>query len=204
MNRREALQLLATGTALQLAPRNLLAVLREARALLATQNAPRTLNPHQDATVKAMADLILPRTETPGATDVGATEFIDLILTEWYADEDRNRFLQGLAEVDLRTKSLFDKDFVEASPAQQADILDWLGERMAAEEDRAGISPRQRRRSSQSLPTRNFYSMMRRLTLTAYYTSEAGATEELHFQIIPNAHDACAAVPSAKGRPENQ
>jgi len=71
MNRREALRLLATGTALQLAPHNLLAVLREARRLVDTPAAPRTLNAHQDSTVKAMAELILPRTDTPGATHVG-------------------------------------------------------------------------------------------------------------------------------------
>ena len=45
MDRREALRLLATGTALQLAPRNLLAVLHEARTLLAAQVAKRTLTP---------------------------------------------------------------------------------------------------------------------------------------------------------------
>jgi len=54
MDRREALYLLATGTALHLAPRNLLAVLREARTLLATDASPRTLNPHQDATLAPM------------------------------------------------------------------------------------------------------------------------------------------------------
>lgn len=203
MDRREALQLLATGTALQLAPRQLLAVLRQARRLLETQATLRTLNPHQDATVKAMAELILPRTETPGATDVGASEFIDLMLTEWYDEPDRARFLNGLADVDLRTKALFGKDFVDASPDQQADLLAWLGEKMFAEADASGTVPRQRRRSSQG-SSRNFYSMLRRLTLTAYFTSESGATEELHFQIIPDSHDGCAAVPSGKGGPQSR
>jgi hypothetical protein len=71
MDRRDALRLPASGTALQLAPHNLLAVLREARRLVETQASPRTLNAHQDSTVKAMAELTLPRTDTLGATDVG-------------------------------------------------------------------------------------------------------------------------------------
>ena len=202
MDRREALRLLATGTALQFAPRNLLAVLREARTLLATQGASRTLNPHQDATVKAIAELILPRTDTPGATDVGVSEFIDLMLTEWYDEQDRTRFLNGLAEVDFRTKALFGKNFIAGSPDQQAKILTWLGEMMTAEADAPGAVPRQRRGSSQG-SSRSFYSMLRRLTLTAYYTSEAGATEELHFQVIPDSHQGCAEIPSAKGGAEN-
>ena len=202
MDRREALRLLATGTALQLAPRNLMEVFREARTLLATTVAPRSLNPHQDATVKAMAELILPKTDTPGATDVGASEFIDLMLTEWYDEHDRTRFLNGLAEADRRTKALFGENFVEGSPDQQAEILSWLGEKMTEENEAFGAIPRQRRSSSER-SSGNFYPMLRRLTLTAYYTSEAGATEALHFQIIPDSHEGCLEVPSAKGGAEN-
>jgi hypothetical protein len=200
MDRRQALRLLATGTALQLAPRNLLAVLREARRLVETQAAPRTLNPHQAATTTAMAELILPGTETPGATDVSATDFIDLMLTEWYDEQDRTRFLNGLADVDLRTKALVGKNFVDCSPDQQAEILAWLGQKMTAE---AEASPRERGSSPPALSS-NFYFMFRRLTLTAYYTSEAGATAALHFQMIPDSHAECAEVPSEKGGAPNQ
>jgi glucoside 3-dehydrogenase (cytochrome c) hitch-hiker subunit len=198
MERREALRLLATGTALQLAPTNLLAVLRRARGLLDTQGSPRTLNAHQFGTVRTMAELILPRTETPGATDVGASEFIDLMLTEWYDERDRTRFANGLADVDVRTTALFGKNFVDASPAQQAEILSALGESMAGNAGHA----RDPEADSASRPDADFYPMLRQLTLNAYYTSEAGATQELHFEVIPDSHDGCALLPSAKG-PEN-
>ena len=201
MDRRDALRLLATGAAFQLAPRNVLIVLREARTLLATPVPLRTLNPHQDATVKAMAELILPKTDTPGASDVGAGEFIDLMLTEWYDEQDRTRFLNGLSEVDRHTKDLFGKNFVEASPDQQAEILAWLGEKMTAEADALG--PGRERRGSSQGSSASFYPMLRRLTLTAYYTSEAGATEELHFQVIPDSHAGCATIPPSKGGAEN-
>ncbi|HME34350.1 MAG TPA: gluconate 2-dehydrogenase subunit 3 family protein [Candidatus Sulfotelmatobacter sp.] len=199
MERREALRLLATGTALQLAPRNLLTVLRGARRLLDTPASPRTLNAHQFATVRIMAELILPRTETPGATDVGASEFIDLLLTEWYDERDRTRFLNGLADVDTRVTALFGKNFVDSSPAQQADILTALGEKMIEDRDRGRDQPP----TSDTQPDSNFYSMLRELTLNAYYTSEAGATQELHFEVIPDSHEECAPMPSAKGAPQN-
>ncbi len=38
----------------------------------------------------------------------------------------------------------------------------------------------------------NFFFMMKNLTLIGYYTSEAGSQEELHEEIIPSRHDACA------------
>ena len=116
------------------------------------------------------------------------------MLTEWYDEEDRTRFLTGLAEVDLRTKTLFGGNFVEATPVQQAAILTSLGQRMTED---AEVAPRPRRGSHGV--SRNFYSIFRSLTLTAYYTSEAGATQELHFKMIPDSHDGCAPVPPAKG-----
>ena len=191
MNRRDAIRVLATGAVLPLAPGNLLAMLREARAVVGAEAVHRTLNPHQAATVKAMAEMILPRTDTPGANDVGACEFIDLILTEWYDDSERSQFLKGLADVDAHAQSLFGKDFVACSSQQQAEILIALGEKMIAE---TGVrrNPRPARGDWESRSSENPYSMLRRLTLTAYYTSEAGATEELHFEIIPDHFDSCA------------
>jgi hypothetical protein len=55
-------------------------------------------------------------------------------------------------------------------------------------------APRRRSRRLGGPGTVDFYPMLRRLTLVAYYTSEAGATEELHFEIIPERHDGCAQV----------
>jgi gluconate 2-dehydrogenase gamma chain len=200
MNRRDALRLLATGTALHLAPGSLLAAMREARKLVEAPVASRTLSPHQHATAKTLAELLLPRTDTPGATDVGTAEFIDLMLTEWFDEHDRILFLNGLAEVDLRTKTLFSQNFVDASPDQQAEILTWLGQKMTLAADPVSRG----RRGSSRGQYKDFYSMFRSLTLTAYYTSEAGATGELHFQMVPGSYDGCVEVPSAKGSAENE
>jgi hypothetical protein len=196
MDRREALQLLATGIALQLAPPNLSAIVREARSLIGTQTALRTLNPHQNATVTAIADLIIPRTETPGAADIGVNHFIDLILTEWYTEEERNRFLNGLAEVDARTQASFGKKFIECIAVQQSEIMMVLGEQMTEEVDAVRFGHRYR--GSLPNPDKNFYYMVRSLTLTAYYTSEEGATKELGFEVISARHDGCASAQDAE------
>ena len=193
MDRREVLRILATGSLLQLAPANLFAVLGEARRLIASQAALRTLNPHQYATVKTMAEMIIPRTDTPGAADVGVAEFIDLMLTEWYDEEEMRRFLAGLADMDSRSQARFAKDFVDGSSAEQSHTLGALGKEMAEQVRENG--PRMRGRGA---PHASFYAMFRQLTLTAYYTSEAGATQELHFEIVPERYDGCAPAPVQK------
>lgn len=190
MRRRDILRLLATGAALQLAPEKIFALMREARALLSAQTALRTLDAHQEAMLRTMTELIIPRTDTPGATDVGTTAFIDLILTEWSDDAERRSFFDGLAAVDARMEDLFGKPFLECSSAQQSQILIALGEEML--EKTNDMAPRRRRRGLGRAGDADFYPMLRRLTLVAYYTSEAGATQELHFEVIPDKHEECA------------
>jgi len=192
MNRRDALRLLAAGATLPLTPHSLFAY-RKARKLLLSEAVPRTLNSHQFATARTMAELILPKTDTPGATDVGTAEFIDLILTEWYSADQREIFLKGLSDVDARTRALFGKDFVDAAVEQQQEILVALGERMLEESEEQRNRGR-RTRGRRSELDKSFYPMIRRLTLTAYYTSEVGATTELNFQIVPGSFEPCIPV----------
>ena len=109
MQRREVIRLLLGTAALPLLPREVFALLSQVHNELPATPALKTLNPHQDATVTTMAELIIPQTETPGAKAVRVNEFIDLILTEWCDDEDRTKFLAGLANVDTQSRDLFGK-----------------------------------------------------------------------------------------------
>src|SRR4029077_6190653 len=72
----------------------------------------RTLNREQGALVTSIAEALLPRTETVGATDVGVTRFIDLLLTESMLERDRDRFFAGLAAIDAKSQSLHGAAFL--------------------------------------------------------------------------------------------
>ena len=190
MDRREVLKLLLASSGLTAMPAEWVAAFRSVHAGLGSAAAPRTLTPRQDATVTAMAELILPQTDTPGAKAVRVNEFIDHIVAGWYSDEDRVRFLAGLADVDARTQSLFKKDFVDASAEQQSEILRALGEEMAQAREALAKAPRGYRGADPE-PHDNFYFMFRQLTLTGYFTSEAGFTQQLREEIIPGRFDGC-------------
>ena len=201
MHRREILKLFAATSVLPALPPSLLAACRGIHSSLAPSPTLKVLSPHQDATVIALAELIIPRTETPGAKDTRVNEFIDRILADWYSDEDRARFLAGLADVDARTQKLFQSDFLDASVEQQSEILRALGEELAEAVSVLANAPRGYR-GEVPLPQDNFYLMFRQLTLTGYFTSEAGFTQQLHDEIIPGRYDGCAPMSSmnpAKG-----
>src|SRR5437879_12562627 len=126
MQRREALRLLMAGGVLPALPTNLFAFFQGAHP--ASGYTLRTLNPHQNDTVVAMSDQIIPATDTPGAKGARVNEFIDVSLTEWANDDERRTFSSGLADVDTQSNRLFGKDLAAASPEQQLTLLRSLDE----------------------------------------------------------------------------
>lgn len=196
MQRREALKLLMAGGVLPALPTDLFAFFQEAHP--ASGYALRTLNPHQNDTIVAMIDQIIPATETPGAKAARVNEFIDVILTEWAVDEERQNFLGGLAGVDKQSNELFGKNFIDASPAQQFTLLRAIDESVATAHAR-------RRHAGNTIPDDrdkqlrgDFFAVFKGITLHGYYTSEIGFTQELNLQIIPGAHHGCVPLPAQK------
>ncbi|HVO56605.1 MAG TPA: gluconate 2-dehydrogenase subunit 3 family protein [Dongiaceae bacterium] len=189
MQRREALRIFAAGAVLPAFSAELLALFRQA------QPPPgytlRTLNPHQNETVLAMMDQIIPATTTPGARGARVNEFIDVILTEWATPEERTAFLDGLAGIDKQGQSLYGKNFVDATPAQQLTQLSSID---------AGVlgnrTTRPRHGNTVPKPDQQlqgqFWEVFKRITVHGYYTSEIGFTQELKLQIIPGAQHGCA------------
>lgn len=145
----------------------------------------------------AAAELLLPATDTPGAKAARVNEFIDHILADWYSEQDRTHFLDGLSGMDARSQKLFSKDFVALSSEQQAEVFQILGDELALALEALGSAPPGYRGEAPG-PENNFYVMFRELTLTGYFTSEIGATQQLHEVIIPGHFDGCTPATSAE------
>ncbi len=183
MKRRDALKLIAGAAAVPaLYSHELFALGREIHQQLGSTDALRTLDPQQNATVIAISEMIIPATDTPGAKGARVNEFIDLILADWCTEDDCRRFLQGLSDTDTRSRKMFGKNFVNCTPQQQTQLLTALDEeltelREAGGEEREHASPAVQ--ESETPVQRNFFYMMKRLTLIGYYTSEIGWTQEL-------------------------
>jgi len=195
MQRRDALKFLAAGAlAPSLAP-ELFAFFQDEHP--ASGYTLRTLNQHQNATVVLMSEMIIPETDTPGAKGARVNEFIDVILTEWAAEEDRNHFLEGLAGVDKQSNELYGKDFVDASAVQQLTLMRAMDEAVA-------MGPPRAARHGNTVPQMdtqlkgNFFIVFKGITLHGYYTSEVGFSRELGLQIIPGAQHGCVPVAAEK------
>src|SRR2546423_10151350 len=76
---------------------------------------PRAMTGAQGAMVATIAEHIIPETDTPGARGAGVHRFIDTMLAEYYAPDERAAFLADLDDVDKRARDAHGKSFLKLS-----------------------------------------------------------------------------------------
>ena len=156
MNRRTLLQIMALAVS----------------GVLHAKPTASKLDESQQKLIAELAELILPRTDTPGAIDAGVPAFIDHIVSEWYTPVERGIFVEGLQVV------------AAADPAQRVAALQSLEQQAAGYAAPPGTSvfgkPDERS---------PFFFKLKLLTVLGYYTSQVGATTELAFNPVPGRYD---------------
>ena len=96
MNRREWLKCMS-ALALSAAGAPLLAVFDAHAAAQKPAIGPRFFSPPQADVVAAVVDIIIPRTDTPGALDAGVPRFIAQMFRDVYSKAEQARYLGALA-----------------------------------------------------------------------------------------------------------
>ena len=120
---------------------------------------PKGLTPHEYRTLERLTDLIVPvENGSPGAVAAGCAAWIDMLTSE--NDQLKTTYTTGLAWIDAAMKRRGAVDFVSASEADQAALLDRIAYRRNA--------------SPELDPGIQFFSWARRMTVDAFYTSEIG------------------------------
>jgi len=137
-----------------------------ARAPAGPNWKPLFFDPHQNETVIALTDLIIPETDTPGAKAALVNRTIDLFLNDEEVDTQR-QFLEGLAWIDGRSLRQYGKPFVDLPREQQTALLESLA------------NPENRNPEDQ--PGVRFFEDIKDWTLFGYYTSEIGLEQELQY-----------------------
>lgn len=114
---------------------------------------------HELATIAVLCDLILPATSTAGsATEAGVPEFIAFIVNDMTSNQLPLR--GGLMWLDHRALSLHNSSFAECPSSKQKQMLDEIA---YPEEADPGVEQGVK-----------FFTRMRNLVLTGYYTTRMG------------------------------
>lgn len=182
MERRDLLRAFGAATALALLPHDAVAAWARVASGLRPVDG---LTDAQLAFVGALADTIIPRTDTPGAMDVGVPSFIDVIVTENYADAERAAFAAGLDAIDVQAKNAGGASFADLSPESRVAVIDAI----------EGASDRRVE------PNRTYWRL-KGLIVHGYFTSEPVMKRVLKVEIMPGKFDGAAPMPQRASHSE--
>jgi hypothetical protein len=128
---------------------------------------PQFFDAHQDATLIALTELIIPATDTPGAKAALVNRYLDLRYNE-ETPEHQEEIIQALSWFDGRSLSVHNKPFVTLTETQQKALLEPLAEPANSKpEDEAGVKA---------------FTLIKSLTIFGYYTSRIGLDDELQYE----------------------
>jgi gluconate 2-dehydrogenase gamma chain len=125
-------------------------------------HAPRFFQAHEYNTLRVLADLIIPAdSESKGALDAGAPEFIDLLCSQ--NAELASIYTGGLGWLESTMKRRYSAGFVEANGEQRLEMLNLIAYR--------------KNNSPELGPGIRFFTWARKMVVDAYYTDPAGIAQ---------------------------
>ena len=143
-------------------------------ARVVPSSSMRVYSEQELALVSRISDLIIPRTDTPGALDVNVPGFLDSLMAEWASQETKQNHHEELEELGL----MLGVDFVTLSPDASEQRLALL--------DSEAFEGRPVHYSG--------YRSLKGLITQAYFASENGALQEQKWVAVPGRWDPCIEI----------
>ena len=172
MNRRDVLKNSTLLLGYGLTAGTTMAVLKGCKADPSIDWTPKNLTVSQAVLAAEMAEMIIPKTLTPGAKDALVDRYIDAIL-DCYTSEEIEDFKMRLDAFDTQSKKLQGGRFYALDGGKRKTMMDWLFE------------------DSKGQKRDHLFHRMREWTVTGYCESEAGATEHLEWNPVPGPFRGC-------------
>ncbi len=185
IDRREALRKTALLMGAAVSASALTGILQGCKATPELTYTPQFFTEDQARIVMEVAEIIIPKTDTPGAKDAGVPGFIDLMLKDCYKKEDQDRFIAGLTTFDAEAKTAYGDSFIYCKPEQQVELVTKI--------HAAALTEAKENREAK----RPFILMAKELTLLGFFTSEPGATQVLQYEAVPGAYKGCIPLTEA-------
>ncbi len=128
---------------------------------------------------RAIADTILPRTDSPSASDVKVPEFMDLLLQDVFESEASTLFLKGLEDFENTCLKKSGQSFTSMTEQEKHTYLTEVDEKMLGATH------------SDKVP---FYATFKQLCIRIYYSTEEGIKQNLNYNPIPEGYQGDVAL----------
>ena len=139
----------------------------------------------QQSLVLDMAETIIPKTTTPGATDLGLDKFIWLMLDDCTKKDDQKAFFKGMGEFDELVKKTYNKNFADCTKAEKLSLLKTF------ESEKKPVQKNQNPPDDKySKELHAFYGTVKGLTVFGYTESKYFMTKEIVYELVPGRYNA--------------
>ncbi len=188
MNRRELLKMIAAATGTAFVSANAMAYVT-----LPMKTINQTAFSKDDvAFFNEVGEVIIPRTDTPGAKDVNVGYIMAVMVTDCYTPAQQAAFKEGIASIKALAKSTYGKDFLLLNTDERTRLLATLN-------DEADVFNRKAKLANDDAekPMPHGFTLIKQLTLFTFFTSKEGANKVLRYVAIPGRYD--GEMPYKKG-----
>lgn len=160
---------------------------------------PEFFTPEEGEKLGALAEAIIPRTETPGAKDVFVDRYIDMIVKNCMSEEEQQRFKRGVSELYDAFEESGKQAFVDASAEDQLSYLQKV--EVDARKIAADVGNRREpdTASEDSFDASPFLPDFKNLVIAGYFTSKEVGTQVLPYEPVPGEWIACGDLQELTG-----
>ncbi|MBK9044547.1 MAG: gluconate 2-dehydrogenase subunit 3 family protein [Saprospiraceae bacterium] len=179
MDRREALKAVSLILGYSLTGTSALVLLNGCKAESNTDWAPNFFSEAEIKLIAEIAEIILPKTDTPGAKDAMCERYVDEAVFLFYKKEDQQKFKKDLTVFDDYAKNKFSKAFMALNQNEKEKILEIVVKSMLKnEKDQKNKS--------------HIFNKLKELTISGYCTSEVGTKGGLlEYRPVPGPYQGC-------------
>jgi hypothetical protein len=140
----------------------------------------------------ALADTIIPKTDSPGARAAGVQDFMITLLKDCTDRPTLNKFIDGCKDLESRCLSKYQSSFSRCAEGDRILILTNLEQKDRPASGLLG-------KAESRYLGKPFFSTLKEYTVLAYCTSELGATHGLAYVPVPVTYHGC--LPWQPGQP---
>jgi len=138
------------------------------------------------ATLSAVADTIIPVTDTPGALAAQVPAKLDAMLLNWAAPDTRDMIVSALARIDWAAQTRQGKPFENLSPDERKVFLIKHDKEALQPAPPSKDAPKGRHPfAAGDYVVDTGYQRLKGLIVSLYYVSEIGMTQELVYEHVP-------------------
>jgi hypothetical protein len=156
------------------------------------------------ALLDEVGETIIPTTTTPGAKATKIGDFMKVMVTDCYTEDQQKVFAEGIAGLNAACTKANSKSFMDCTPDQRKSFLITLEKeakeynKQKDEKEKAAVEKARAEKNPDFVAApSHYYTMIKQLTLFGYFSSEIGSKQALRHLPVPGKYD--GAYPYKKG-----